>query len=78
MWAVGAMAPGPLISKEDLKLLLASELEGPYKIQGLGEGLVIGRVEDCLPKGQCGLVSVRVAEPSHGHECGNALERASC
>lgn len=36
------MAPGPLMSKGDLKLLLGLELEGPCEIQGLGEGLVIG------------------------------------
>lgn len=36
------MAPGPLMSKRDLKLLFGLELEGPCKIQGLGEGLVFG------------------------------------
>lgn len=74
MWAVGAMAPCPLISKGDLKLLLALELEGPYKIQGLGEGLVIGKNEDCLPKGQCGLVSVRVADNTDAHKRGHEVQ----
>lgn len=45
------MAPSPLISKGDLKSLLALELEGrnrehPCKVRGLGVGPVAGGNED--------------------------------
>lgn len=49
--AGGDMAPSPLISKGDLKLLLALELEGrnregPCKGRGLGVGPATGGNED--------------------------------
>lgn len=36
------------------------------------------RAWDWGDKERCGPTSVRLAEPSHGHEYGNACERASC